>query len=153
MWAAVSSTWLSSFQSQSVVSSLVSSSSSAVSGTKLEGHSVTYQQIDIPVLQSVNITSPFLARYKRQESRPRYSINLEQGETYIPPGESLKDLIEHSRSIGSGSGSGLPLLVRKKQCTSPSTSQAQFMSVWCYWNWFALHQTELSTCVHTCKRQ
>lgn len=50
-------------------------------------------------------------RYKRQESRPHYSIDLEQEETYIPPGESLKDLIEHSRSIGSGSGSGLPLLV------------------------------------------
>lgn len=49
-------------------------------------------------------------RYKRQESRPRYSIGLEQDETYIPPGESLKDLIEQSQS--SGSGSGLPLLVR-----------------------------------------
>ncbi|XP_010119870.1 PREDICTED: bone morphogenetic protein receptor type-1B-like [Chlamydotis macqueenii] len=52
-------------------------------------------------------------RYKRQETRPRYSIGLEQDETYIPPGESLKDLIEQSQS--SGSGSGLPLLVRK-QC-------------------------------------
>ncbi|TWW66088.1 Bone morphogenetic protein receptor type-1B [Takifugu flavidus] len=52
-------------------------------------------------------------RYKRQESRPHYSIDLEQEETYIPPGESLKDLIEHSRSIGSGSGSGLPLLVQR----------------------------------------
>ncbi|XP_037341360.1 bone morphogenetic protein receptor, type IBb [Pungitius pungitius] len=52
-------------------------------------------------------------RYKRQESRPRYSIDLEQEETYIPPGESLKDLMEHSRSIGSGSGSGLPLLVQR----------------------------------------
>ncbi|XP_018526829.1 bone morphogenetic protein receptor, type IBb [Lates calcarifer] len=52
-------------------------------------------------------------RYKRQESQPRYSIDLEQDETYIPPGESLKDLIEHSRSIGSGSGSGLPLLVQR----------------------------------------
>ncbi|NXG52618.1 BMR1B protein, partial [Psilopogon haemacephalus] len=50
-------------------------------------------------------------RYKRQETRPRYSIGLEQDETYIPPGESLKDLIEQSQS--SGSGSGLPLLVRK----------------------------------------
>lgn len=48
-------------------------------------------------------------RYKRQEARPRYSIGLEQDETYIPPGESLKDLIEQSQS--SGSGSGLPLLV------------------------------------------
>lgn len=53
-------------------------------------------------------------RYKRQESRPHYSIDLEQEETYIPPGESLKDLIEHSRSIGSGSGSGLPLLVKQR---------------------------------------
>ncbi|XP_074474206.1 bone morphogenetic protein receptor, type IBb [Sebastes fasciatus] len=52
-------------------------------------------------------------RCKRQESRPRYSIDLEQEETYIPPGESLKDLIEHSRSVGSGSGSGLPLLVQR----------------------------------------
>ena len=55
-------------------------------------------------------------RYKRQESRPRYSIDLEQDETYIPPGESLKDLIEHSRSVGSGSGSGLPLLVSRRYC-------------------------------------
>ncbi|XP_047448686.1 bone morphogenetic protein receptor type-1B isoform X2 [Mugil cephalus] len=50
-------------------------------------------------------------RYKRQESRPRYTIGLEQDETYIPPGESLKDLIEQSQS--SGSGSGLPLLVQR----------------------------------------
>ncbi|XP_036833345.1 bone morphogenetic protein receptor, type IBb isoform X1 [Oncorhynchus mykiss] len=50
-------------------------------------------------------------RYKRQESRPHYSIGLEQDETYIPPGESLKDLIEQSQS--SGSGSGLPLLVQR----------------------------------------
>ncbi|KAK1345723.1 hypothetical protein QTO34_008187 [Cnephaeus nilssonii] len=50
-------------------------------------------------------------RYKRQEARPRYSIGLEQDETYIPPGESLKDLIEQSQS--SGSGSGLPLLVQR----------------------------------------
>ncbi|TDH02032.1 hypothetical protein EPR50_G00169110 [Perca flavescens] len=55
----------------------------------------------------------FYFRYKRQASRPRYSIELEQEETYIPPGESLKDLIEHSRSVGSGSGSGLPLLVQR----------------------------------------
>ncbi|XP_077398842.1 bone morphogenetic protein receptor, type IBb isoform X2 [Vanacampus margaritifer] len=52
-------------------------------------------------------------RYKRQESEPRYSINLEQDDSYIPPGESLKDLIEHSHSVGSGSGSGLPLLVQR----------------------------------------
>ncbi|XP_032426511.1 bone morphogenetic protein receptor, type IBb [Xiphophorus hellerii] len=52
-------------------------------------------------------------RYKRQTSRPHYNIDLEQDETYIPPGETLKDLIEHSRSAGSGSGSGLPLLVQR----------------------------------------
>ncbi|KAF7217099.1 bone morphogenetic protein receptor, type IBb isoform X2 [Nothobranchius furzeri] len=52
-------------------------------------------------------------RYKRQTSQPPYSIDLEQDETFIPPGDSLKDLIEHSRSIGSGSGSGLPLLVQR----------------------------------------
>ena len=51
-------------------------------------------------------------RYKRQEARHRYSIGLEQDETYIPPGESLRDLIEQSQS--SGSGSGLPLLVREE---------------------------------------
>ncbi|XP_037114946.1 bone morphogenetic protein receptor type-1B isoform X1 [Syngnathus acus] len=50
-------------------------------------------------------------RYKRQVSRPRYTIGLEQDETYIPPGESLKDLMEQSQS--SGSGSGLPLLVQR----------------------------------------
>ncbi|KAK2519941.1 Bmpr1b [Columba guinea] len=50
-------------------------------------------------------------RYKRQETRPRYSIGLEQDESFIPPGESLKDLIEQSQS--SGSGSGLPLLVQR----------------------------------------
>lgn len=59
---------------------------------------------------------PLCGRYKRQESQPHYSIDLEQEETYIPPGESLKDLIEHSRSMGSGSGSGLPLLVSKSHC-------------------------------------
>ncbi|KAK1800789.1 hypothetical protein P4O66_005972 [Electrophorus voltai] len=53
-------------------------------------------------------------RYKRQELRPHYSIGLEQDETFIPPGESLKDLIEQSQS--SGSGSGLPLLVRSTHC-------------------------------------
>ncbi|KAG5261785.1 hypothetical protein AALO_G00288360 [Alosa alosa] len=50
-------------------------------------------------------------RYKRQESRPRYSIGLEQDDTFIPPGDSLRELIEQSQS--SGSGSGLPLLVQR----------------------------------------
>ncbi|KAL0979823.1 hypothetical protein UPYG_G00190230 [Umbra pygmaea] len=50
-------------------------------------------------------------RYKRHESGPHYIIGLEQDESYIPAGESLKDLIEQSQS--SGSGSGLPLLVQR----------------------------------------
>ncbi|XP_032878449.1 bone morphogenetic protein receptor type-1B [Amblyraja radiata] len=50
-------------------------------------------------------------RYKRQEERPRYNMGIEQDETFIPAGESLKDLIEQSQS--SGSGSGLPLLVQR----------------------------------------
>lgn len=49
-------------------------------------------------------------RNKRQETRARYSMGLEQDESFIPAGESLRDLIEQSQS--SGSGSGLPLLVR-----------------------------------------
>uniref|UniRef100_A0A8C2DSM3 Serine/threonine-protein kinase receptor n=1 Tax=Cyprinus carpio TaxID=7962 RepID=A0A8C2DSM3_CYPCA len=50
-------------------------------------------------------------RYNRQVTRARYSMGLEQDETFIPAGESLKDLIEQSQS--SGSGSGLPLLVQR----------------------------------------
>ncbi|XP_061657284.1 bone morphogenetic protein receptor, type IBb isoform X2 [Syngnathoides biaculeatus] len=70
---------------------------------------------------SITLCSVFLVivvvicyiRYKRQESEPRYSINLEQDDSYIPRGESLKELIELSHSVGSGSGSGLPLLVQR----------------------------------------
>lgn len=61
-------------------------------------------------LAQILVLKPLLCfRYKRQESRPRYSIGLEQDDTFIPPGDSLRDLIEQSQS--SGSGSGLPLLV------------------------------------------
>uniref|UniRef100_A0A8C4H034 Serine/threonine-protein kinase receptor n=1 Tax=Dicentrarchus labrax TaxID=13489 RepID=A0A8C4H034_DICLA len=89
-----------------------------VTSGKINTHTHTHPQTfgstnSLPDVQLINIVSPFCGRYKRQESRPRYSIDLEQEETYIPPGESLKDLIEHSRSIGSGSGSGLPLLVQR----------------------------------------
>ena len=50
-------------------------------------------------------------RYKKREvRRAQYLEEAEHCDTYIPPGESLKDLIEQSQS--SGSGSGLPLLVR-----------------------------------------
>lgn len=49
-------------------------------------------------------------RYKWQTERQRYHRDLEQDEAFIPAGESLKDLINQSQT--SGSGSGLPLLVR-----------------------------------------
>ena len=47
-------------------------------------------------------------------------MGLEQDETFIPQGESLKDLIEQSQS--SGSGSGLPLLVRPTHYTTYLTT-------------------------------
>ncbi|XP_018608782.1 bone morphogenetic protein receptor, type IBb isoform X2 [Scleropages formosus] len=50
-------------------------------------------------------------RYRRREWRPHYGIALEQDGGYLPPGESLKDLME--QSLSSGSGSGLPLLVQR----------------------------------------
>ncbi|KAL7836085.1 hypothetical protein AOLI_G00273690 [Acnodon oligacanthus] len=50
-------------------------------------------------------------RYKRQVWAARYSLSLEKDESFIPAGESLRDLIEQSHS--SGSGSGLPLLVQR----------------------------------------
>ncbi|XP_036453736.1 bone morphogenetic protein receptor type-1B isoform X2 [Colossoma macropomum] len=50
-------------------------------------------------------------RYKRQVSATQYSLSLEKDESFIPAGESLRDLIEQSHS--SGSGSGLPLLVQR----------------------------------------
>ncbi|KAL4617299.1 bone morphogenetic protein receptor type-1B-like isoform X1 [Arapaima gigas] len=51
-------------------------------------------------------------RYRHQDWQPQYSTALEEeDETYIAPGESLKDLMEQSQS--SGSGSGLPLLVQR----------------------------------------
>uniref|UniRef100_A0A672Q580 Serine/threonine-protein kinase receptor n=1 Tax=Sinocyclocheilus grahami TaxID=75366 RepID=A0A672Q580_SINGR len=54
---------------------------------------------------------PGKTQYNRQVTRARYSMGLEQDESFIPAGESLKDLIEQSQS--SGSGSGLPLLVQR----------------------------------------
>ncbi|KAA8584594.1 hypothetical protein FQN60_008379 [Etheostoma spectabile] len=51
--------------------------------------------------------------YCNRDLHPTIPPLVPSEETYIPPGESLKDLIEHSRSIGSGSGSGLPLLVQR----------------------------------------
>uniref|UniRef100_A0A4W4EWV3 Serine/threonine-protein kinase receptor n=1 Tax=Electrophorus electricus TaxID=8005 RepID=A0A4W4EWV3_ELEEL len=53
----------------------------------------------------------FCFRYKRHIAAPHYSLGLEKDESFIPAGESLKDLIEQSHS--SGSGSGLPLLVQR----------------------------------------
>lgn len=73
--------------------------------------------------QFLNFSPLSMLRYKRQEARPRYSIGLEQDETYIPPGESLRDLIEQSQS--SGSGSGLPLLVGEEYSMDSKESQTE----------------------------
>lgn len=56
-----------------------------------------------------------VVRYKWQTERQRYHRDLEQDQAFIPAGESLKDLINQSQT--SGSGSGLPLLVRKNKCS------------------------------------
>ncbi|XP_078578590.1 bone morphogenetic protein receptor type-1B-like isoform X1 [Branchiostoma floridae x Branchiostoma japonicum] len=51
-------------------------------------------------------------RYKKRELGTRYDMEVgDHDETFIPPGDTLKDLIEQSQS--SGSGSGLPLLVQR----------------------------------------
>ncbi|XP_034090876.1 bone morphogenetic protein receptor type-1B-like [Gymnodraco acuticeps] len=71
------------------------------------------------LLVSVTVCSIILAfiivfcyfRYKRQRARPQYNIVLKQDESYIPSGESLRELIKQSQSCGSGSG--LPLLVQR----------------------------------------
>lgn len=63
----------------------------------------------------------FLKRHycKSISSRRRYNRDLEQDEAFIPAGESLKDLIDQSQS--SGSGSGLPLLVRRASMEAESS--------------------------------
>lgn len=86
-------------------------------------------------LNIIIMASPFCARYKRQDSRPHYRINLEENESYIPAGESLKDMLEHSRSIGSGSGSGLPLLVRREHY-SPASLMSASSHVFLCWHHF-----------------
>ena len=59
---------------------------------------------------------PCDCRYKKREERQaRYLEAVENCDTYIPAGESLRELIDQSQS--SGSGSGLPLLVRITHCS------------------------------------
>ncbi|XP_076855304.1 bone morphogenetic protein receptor type-1B [Brachyhypopomus gauderio] len=53
----------------------------------------------------------FYFRYKYHVATLHYNLDLVQDESFIPPGDTLKDLIEQSHS--SGSGSGLPLLVQR----------------------------------------
>lgn len=67
------------------------------------------------VCLSVSLSVPVCLslRYKWQSERQQYHKDLDQ-EVFIPAGESLKDLIHQSQS--SGSGSGLPLLVKTLHC-------------------------------------
>ena len=52
----------------------------------------------------------FTARYRRRELHRKHLLAEAENETFISVGDTLQDLIEQSQS--SGSGSGLPLLVR-----------------------------------------
>uniref|UniRef100_A0A8C1PPX2 receptor protein serine/threonine kinase n=1 Tax=Cyprinus carpio TaxID=7962 RepID=A0A8C1PPX2_CYPCA len=74
-------------------------------------HTALYTSVCISCVMLIFIIIYCYYRYNRQVTRARYSMGLEQDETFIPAGESLKDLIEQSQS--SGSGSGLPLLVQR----------------------------------------
>ncbi|KAK2150729.1 hypothetical protein LSH36_393g02035 [Paralvinella palmiformis] len=80
------------------------------------------------------ITIAFIyLRYRRKENRRgRYLDAEDECTTYLPPGESLKELIEQSQS--SGSGSGLPLLVQRtiaKQIhLSHSIGKGRYGEVW-----------------------
>lgn len=81
-------------------------------------------------------------RYKWQTERQRYHRDLEQDEAFIPAGESLKDLINQSQT--SGSGSGLPLLVRNHTCT--------LMDCACWRLWFTLClYSHITGAAHYCK--
>ena len=51
-----------------------------------------------------------IARYRRRELHRKHLLAEAENETFISVGDTLQDLIEQSQS--SGSGSGLPLLVR-----------------------------------------
>ena len=50
------------------------------------------------------------ARYRRRELHRKHLLAEAENETFISVGDTLQDLIDQSQS--SGSGSGLPLLVR-----------------------------------------
>ena len=64
--------------------------------------------------------------------RAQYLEDAENCDTYIPAGESLRELIDQSQS--SGSGSGLPLLVQRtiaKQITlGCSIGKGRYGEVW-----------------------
>ncbi|CAH1793817.1 unnamed protein product [Owenia fusiformis] len=64
------------------------------------------------VILIITVTFIYLRYRKREVRRQQYLEEAEQCDAgYIPPGETLKDLIDHTQS--SGSGSGLPLLVQR----------------------------------------
>ena len=65
----------------------------------------------LPVDMHANLSViVFTARYRRRELHRKHLLAEAENETFISVGDTLQDLIEQSQS--SGSGSGLPLLVR-----------------------------------------
>ncbi|XP_064639813.1 bone morphogenetic protein receptor type-1B-like [Lineus longissimus] len=63
------------------------------------------------IILIITITFVYLRYRRREVRRQQYLEEAEQCDTFINPGETLRDLIEASQS--SGSGSGLPLLVQR----------------------------------------
>ncbi|XP_038060789.1 bone morphogenetic protein receptor type-1B-like [Patiria miniata] len=82
------------------------------------------------------LTSTFLyIRLKKREARRRFDVEVSrtrQNETYITDGESLSELL--NRVSGSGSGSGLPLLVQRTIAKQVQlircVGQGRFGEVW-----------------------
>ncbi|ELU04731.1 hypothetical protein CAPTEDRAFT_111904 [Capitella teleta] len=84
------------------------------------------------IILIITITFVYL-RYKRREvRRAQYLEEAEHCDSYIPSGESLKELIDRSQS--SGSGSGLPLLVQrtiaKQIVLNRSIGKGRYGEVW-----------------------
>lgn len=60
----------------------------------------------------MNLTLSLLSSFRVSRSRVPSPLDVEKyGHPYVTPGETLKDMLDQS----SGSGSGLPLLVRKNK--------------------------------------
>ncbi|XP_056146403.1 bone morphogenetic protein receptor, type IBb [Lampris incognitus] len=76
-------------------------------------HMALFIPITVLILIAGLVIIFWYLRPKSQEPQPQPRYSSDPEDHYIPPRESLKDLIHQSQSVGSGSGSGLPLLVQR----------------------------------------